>query len=155
MKNSASTNSNNLNNNLKPNYMFTIETRNGKDHLLDYKGDEIFAADEIKPNMLTLTPFIFRNGDKYGMVCGHGDVILDPVYDSIRPDANGFTFLTRDGKEGFIANGHLIEPIYDKIEVDADDNILVTLNGVEGYIDENDTFTTDPDLALYSMSMFL
>lgn len=135
---------------------FTVVSREGKEVLLDCCGSEVFEADEIALNPLTIAPLLFRQGAKWGMVyCYSGRVCLPPEYDAIKPDVNGFIFLTADGKEGFIAGRHRVEPQFDSIEIDADENLLVTFGGRNGYVDENDEFTTDKEQAYYNMEMFL
>lgn len=138
--------------------LMAICSRGGKDYLVDHTEDilkEVFVADELCPNLGFVTPATFRIGDKWGMVNVYGDIILEAKYDSIKPDANDYVFLTLDGKEGFIAGGYLIEPKFDSVEIGADEYIEVTLNGVKGYIDENGEFTTDRDEAYYHYMMFL
>lgn len=137
-----------------------ICSRGDKDYLVDYKEEnikEVFEADELRPNLGSVTPATFRVGDKWGMVNSRGEIILEAKYDSVIQDANDFILLKADGKEGLIAGGHIIAPKFDSIDIWADekDYIKVTLNGVDGYIDENDEFTTDRSEAYYDNQMFL
>ncbi|MDE5880150.1 MAG: WG repeat-containing protein [Muribaculaceae bacterium] len=135
-----------------------ICSRSGKDYLVDQTEEnikEVFEADEIKANPGSVTPAAFRLGCKWGMVNSKGEVILEAKYDSVRPDANDFVFLTLDGKEGFIAGGHVFEPQFDSVEIGEDEYIEVTLNGEKGYLDEGDMFTTDRSEAYYNYMMFL
>ena len=136
----------------------SICSRGGKDYLVDHTGEdiiEVFEADELCPNLGYSIPATFRSGDKWGLVNGNGDIIIEAKYDSVRPDANDYIFLTLDGKEGFIAGGHVFEPQFDSVKIGDDEYIEVTLNGAKGYIDENDEFTTDRSEAFYNYQMFL
>ena len=135
-----------------------ICSRSGKDYLVDHSGEyirEVFEADELRANLGSLTPATFRIGDKWGLVNGNGDIIIEAKYDSVRPDANDYIFLTLDGKEGFIAGGHVFEPQFDSIEIGDDEYIEVTLNGEKGYIDESDEFTPDRSEAYYNYMLFV
>ncbi|MDE6561338.1 MAG: WG repeat-containing protein [Muribaculaceae bacterium] len=135
-----------------------IGSRGGKDYLVDHSGEdirEVFEADELRANLGSVTPATFRSGDKWGIVNSKGEVILDAKYDSVMQDANDFVFLTLNGKEGFIAGGHVFEPQFDSVRIGDDEYIEVSLNGAKGYIDENDEFTTDRSEAYYHMMMFL
>lgn len=134
---------------------YAIGLRNGKDYLINYKGEEILEADELLPNDKTITPVLFRKAGKWGIAACDGSVVLENTYDSIQFDSNGFVFLYRDEKEGFIACGHVVEPKFDKIEIDDSDNLVVYREGVKGYVDENDEFTSDVEEAYYNMNMFL
>lgn len=134
-----------------------ICSRGGKDYLVDHTENirEVFEADELRPNIGSVTPATFRVGDKWGMVDSRGEIILEAKYDSVIQDANDFILLKADGKEGLIAAGHIIDPKFDSIDIWADEYVKVTLNGAEGYIDENDEFTTDRSEAYYNNQMFL
>lgn len=135
---------------------FTIASRDNRDYLINPQGEEIFEADEIKPHLASITPVVFRSGEKWGMADKTGRISLPAKYDSIELDANGFIFLKAGGKIGFVASYRsVIEPQFDSIELDKNDYLIVTLNGVKGYVDENDTFTTDHKNAYYNMQMFL
>lgn len=133
---------------------FTIASRGGRDYLINFRGKEIFSADEICPNGGAITPAAFRLGDKWGIVGSTGKVRSE-MYDKIRFDSNGFTFLERDGKHGFIFNGVTVEPKFDSIEFDEDDVMTVTLDGREGYVDADGEFTEDPDEAFFRFDMIL
>lgn len=138
--------------------LLAICSRGGRDYLINYRGgiiEEVFEADELRPNLGSITPAAFRVGDKWGMVNSRGEVFLEAKYDSVKPDVNEYIFLRLNGKEGFIAGGHIIEPRFDSITVAADDYLEVTLNGVKGYVDENDEFTTDRAEAYYNIMMFI
>ncbi len=134
---------------------YAIVSLNGKDILVNGAGDEVFEADELKPNIGGIVPVLFRKGDKWGIAGSKGEIILPALYDSITPDGNGFTILTSDGKIGFMANGHVVEPKFDDIDLCGADYIIVTVDGKQGYVDENDEFTTCEDDAYYSAEMYL
>lgn len=137
--------------------LMAICSRGDKDYLVDHTESirEVFEADELRPNIGSVTPATFRVGDKWGMVNSRGEIILEAKYDSVNPDANEFIFLKLGGKEGFIAGGNIIDPKFDSIEIGADDYLEVSFNGEKGYVDENDEFTLDRTEAYYNMNMFL
>lgn len=132
--------------------------RGAKDYLVEYSEEEVrevFEADEIRPNLASITPTTFRTDNKWGMVNSRGTIILEAKYDSVEPDANDFIFLTLDSKQGFIAGGKIFEPEFDTVKIGAKEYLEVSLNGKSGYIDENDKFTTDKSEAYYNYMMFV
>lgn len=133
-----------------------IASRNGKDYLINYLGEEIFEADELKPNLGSICPAMFCIDGKWGIVGATSNVLIPAKYDFIQAGANEFYWLFLDGKEGFIAGADIIEPKFDTITFEGDDDTLVvTLNGRRGYVDENGDFTEEISQAYYNMQMFL
>lgn len=135
-----------------------ICSRGGKEYLVNHTGEsikEVFEADELRPNLGSVTPATFRVGDKWGIVNSKGEVMLEAKYDTVTPDANGYVFLTLGGKSGFIVGDHVIEPQFDHVAIGDDEYIEVTLNGVQGYLDENDSFTADKSEAYYNYLMLV
>ncbi|MDE6393703.1 MAG: WG repeat-containing protein, partial [Duncaniella sp.] len=102
----------------------------------------------------SICPATFAIDGKWGMVNSHGEIVIEPEYDWIKPDANGFCFIGLDGKEGFIApTGVVIEPVYDSVEIGPDEYIVVTLGDKKGYVDEFDEFTEERSEAYYNYLM--
>lgn len=133
-----------------------IATKDDKDYLIGEDGNAVFEADEIRPNSGSIIPALFKSDDKWGLVNSRGEVILQAGYDTIKPDSNGFYYITLNGKHGLITPfGEVIEPIFDDIELDADDYIVVMLNGKKGYLDEEGEFTEDRKEAYYNMNISL
>lgn len=134
---------------------YAIATRNGKDYLVEQGGNEIFEADEILPNAGGLCPVKFRVGDKWGVANSHGNVLINPKYDEIHFDSNGYVFYKIGDKNGFSLADKMFEPMFDSIEFGEDDVLVVELNGEKGYLDENGVFTTDSDKAYYRFDTLL
>lgn len=135
---------------------FTIVKSGDVDLLLDWKGREVMRADELRPSEATVTPVIFRRGDRWGIASAKGEKVLAPAYDSIECAGNGFYFISLGGKWGLLDPfGHTVEPKFDSIEFDADDNIAVTLDARQGFIDAEGNFTEDADDAFYAFESFL
>ena len=132
-----------------------IATKGSKDYLICEEGKAVFEADELRPNSGSICPAIFRTEGKWGVVNRRGEVEIEPLYDSIYPDANGFLFTELGGKEGFIFMPYedVIEPIFERVAIDEDDYIEVVLNGVKGYVDELGEFTEYRDCAYYNMNL--
>lgn len=130
-----------------------VMTRGDRDYLVDSHGQEVFEADEIKPNAGSIAPVIFCRNGGWGIAGSNGSVLLEPVFDSIQPDSNGYVFLTLDGKKGLVWGGMTVEPQFDSMDFDASDRLVVTLDGKEGYLDETGAFTADEDEAYFKLDM--
>lgn len=127
---------------------FAIANRDWKDYLVDSHGEEIFSADELRPNLVSVLPVIFRKEGKWGLANRRGEVVIEAKYDKLTPDVMGIYWLELDGKEGLITgDGFLIEPIFEQIELD-DNMPIVTYKGQKGYLNENLEFTADADEAI-------
>lgn len=133
---------------------FSIGLRNGMAYLINPKGEEVYSANEIRPNIGSIVPSICREGEKWGIVNSKGEYIIKPQYDKISSELNGFWFLELNGKHGFITPfNELFEPVYDKVGFDDLDFLTVSLGGKVGYIDEEGEFTEDLGEACYHLQM--
>lgn len=129
--------------------VFIIARRGDKDYLINYLGEELMEADEIRPGIGAITPALFRKGTKWGIVSGSGKEILAPEYDRIESDIYGIYWLERDGKKGFMdADGCIVEPCFDDIDASLDYNTNVIVDGEQHFLGADYRPTDDPDEAI-------
>lgn len=132
-------------NTFSPEDQVFLTCRGLKEHLVNHCGEDIFTAEEIVLNN-GLTPAIFREGAKWGVVLDNGKVYVNPIYDRILFWPNGFFEIVNDGKHGLITPvGDVLDAEYDAVDFDEDGYIFVKKGSDKFYIDETGNLNPDED----------
>jgi hypothetical protein len=94
--------------------------------------------------------YVVKDG-KYGLYGMGGTELLPVMADKIYEPWNDLVVYELDGKYGFsmILSEIVSEAVYEGYDVEENDDLSVILNGKKGYLDENGTFTEDPDNAWF------
>lgn len=94
--------------------------------------------------------YVVKDG-KYGLYGMGGTELLPVMADKIYEPWNDLVVYELDGKYGFsmILSEIVTEAVYEGYDVEENDDLAVILNGKKGYLDENGTFTEDPDNAWF------
>lgn len=126
-----------------------IARRDGHDYLVNHLGKELLEADEIRPSIGAISPVLFRQGSKWGMMSSSGRVIIAPEYDGIESDIYGIYWLERDGKKGFMdARRNVVEPCFDDIDANLEYCTNVIVDGEQKFLGDDYRPTDEPEDAI-------
>ena len=108
---------------------FTLLRRDGQFAVIDIYGDYVLENldDTInlghcsfgRPFGVLFTGYGFKKNGMWGFTTFDGSIILDPIYDYVRPISTNIVVMVRDGKAGFIdiETGFRSEMMYEHIAI--------------------------------------
>lgn len=118
--------------------------------LIDVKElDVVEVEDEAPIRGSSLTAVKTDKG--YGIVDGHGEVVVAPTMDAVSTEAvNGFVLFEKGGKQGVVVTypicPHVVEAEYDEIYDEGfPSELIVVKDGVEGYLSTKGQFVSKED----------
>ena len=112
------------------------------------------AAEEKRDEELFLYPIKY-NG-KYGVINQYGEVIVEPVYESVSKFSEGMARVSAEkhGKYGYInTEGELVIPMMYKSAYDFSEGLAAVWEGSRaGYIDKTGAYVIEPQFDWYAKS---